>query len=98
MEIYCHVTSHSVIFYEIHSHTILAEILIFFREIAYVIANIVKHDLGKSKFDPFGANLRKFYLFGNKVDILDYINHLRPLHRMAQKDFYRCLKFANFDP
>ena len=88
-----------MIFYEIHSHTILAEILIFFREIAYVIANnIVKHDLGKSKFDPFGANLRKFYLFGIKVDILDYINHLRPLHRMAQKDFYRCLKFANFDP
>ena len=78
MEIYCHVTSHSVIFYEIHSHTILAEILIFFREIAYVIANIVKHDLGKSKFDQFGANLRKFYLFGIKVDTLYYINHLRP--------------------
>ena len=98
MEIYCHVTSHNVIFYEIHSHIIFAEYLIFFREIAYLLAIIVKHDIAKSKFDPFGANLRKFYLFGIKVDIFDYINHLRPLHRMAQKDFYRGLKFANFDP
>jgi len=90
--------THSVIFYEIHSYTILAKNMIFFREIAYVIAIIVKHDLAKSKFDPFGANLRKSYLFDIKVDILDYINHLRPLHRMAQKDFYRCLKFTIFDP
>ena len=39
-----------MIFYEIHSHTIFAENLISFREIAHVIAIMVKHDLAKSKF------------------------------------------------
>ena len=87
-----------MIFYEIYSRTIFAENSNFSVKLHHVIAFIVKYDLAKSKFDPFGANLRKFYLFGIKVDIFDYINHLRPLHRMAQKDFYRCLKFANFDP
>ena len=70
----------------------------FFREITYIIAAIVKHDLGNSKFDPFGANLRKFHRYGVKIDTLGYMIHLRHLHRMAQVGFERCLKFPNFDP
>ena len=54
--------------------------------------------LRKSNFSIFGANLRNFYLFCLKVNTLDYINPLRPLCRMPQKYFYRCLKFVNFNP
>ena len=87
-----------MIFYEIHSHTIFAQILNFFRENNVLIALRVKHNLEKSNFDQFGASLRKFHIFGVKVDTLDYINHLKCLRRLAQKDFYICLKCANFTP
>ena len=41
----------------------------FFRENDLLIAHRVKHGLGNSNFDKFGANLRKFYLFGIKVGL-----------------------------
>ena len=50
---------HSVIFYEIRSHAIIAQNLTFFRETNLLIAHKVKHVLGNSNFDQFGANLRK---------------------------------------
>ena len=89
---------HSVIFQEIYSYAIFAQIFEFFREINLLIAHRVKCDLGNSFFDQFGANLRKFHLFGMKIDTLKYMNQLKSLHRMVQKGFYMCLKFANFDP
>ena len=92
------VWNHSVIFFEIHSHVIFAQTLNFFRENNLLIAHRVKHILGNSNFDQVGANLRKFHIFDIKIDTLNYINHLRYLPRMAQKGFYRNVKFANFNP
>ena len=94
----CVLPSHSVIFWEIYSYAIFAQIFEFFREINLLIAHRVKRDLGNSYFDQFGAKLRKFHLFGVNIDTLKYMNQLKILHRMVQKGFYMCLKFPNFYP
>ena len=51
--------THTVIFYKIRSHAKFAQNWKFFRETNLLIALIVKHVLGNSNFDQFGANLRK---------------------------------------
>ena len=90
-------TAHSEIFYDIHTHVIFGQTLNFFRENNLLIAHRVKHILGNSNFDQLGVNLRKFHIFDGKINALYYINHLRYLPRMAQKDFYRNVKCANIN-
>ena len=66
----------------------LQSISIFFRETTLLLTNIVNTVEVNSKFGPLGAKMRKFHLFDVKIDTSDYLNQLKHLRRIVQKDFY----------